>query len=57
MGYVGKFYKDFSIGIDLKPQKDFLRTWTVKLENQERLIINGLGLIHSFALLEVTRKF
>lgn len=56
LGYEGRFYDDFSIGIDILPQEDFLRSWTVKMADEKRMIINGLGLIHHFSLLEVTKK-
>ena len=47
------FY-DWKIGIDVsKRPDDPLRSWTVKLENGERIIINGLQLVHKTALLEI----
>lgn len=53
LGYNAVFYDDFEIGIDLPQSDDYLRTWTFKLENGKRAIINGLGIIHSFVLVEV----
>lgn len=53
LGFACKFYDDFSIGIDIAKTADPLRTWTFKLENGKRAIINGLGLLHEFSLAEI----
>jgi SAM-dependent methyltransferase len=47
-------WHDFSLKIDLeKNEKDPYRSWTRKLENGEREVINGLQLLHQFSLLRV----
>lgn len=56
LGYSCNFYDDFEIGIDLPQQEDYLRTWTFKKENGQRVIINGLGLVHSFVLVEIFKN-
>lgn len=56
LGFKARFYDDFEIGIDLAQSEDYLRTWTFKLENGKRAIINGLGLLHHFSLLELQKK-
>lgn len=56
LGFEGKFYDDFEIGIDLAQSDDYLRTWTFKLENGKRAIVNGLGILHHFSLLELQKK-
>lgn len=53
-GMSGVYY-DFKISIDLEQMSDPLRSWTVKLENGDRIIINGMGLIHEFSLLELKK--
>ena len=51
------FHNDFEIGIDLpRRNDDYLRSWTIRLENGKRAIINGLGLLHYFSLLEIRRR-
>lgn len=56
LGFDGRFYDDFEIGIDLPQTDDYLRTWTFKLENGKRGIVNGLSLLHHFSLFEVYRS-
>ena len=46
----------FSIGIDLAPQDDPLRSWTEKIQTGERLIVNGSGLLHDFNVLQIRRS-
>ena len=48
-------FKDFHINIDI-PQNndDALRSWTLNLENKEKVVINGLGLIHNFSLCKLS---
>jgi len=48
-------FHDFAIEIDLpKVPQDPLRTWTERLATGERLIRNGLQLINTLSLMEVT---
>ena len=54
-GYSAKFYP-FTIPIDLPKQKDPLRSWTFKLANGKRAIVNGTQILHTFSLLEVRKK-
>ncbi|MDF1721074.1 MAG: class I SAM-dependent methyltransferase [Minwuia sp.] len=50
-------FHDFSIPLDLPPRADDpLRTWTQKLENGERMIVNGIGLIHDFKVLCIRKN-
>lgn len=56
LGYHGEFYEDFELDIDLPQQEDLLRSWTVRMENGKRLIVNGLGQILSFGLLKIVKK-
>ena len=57
LGFQGVFHNDFEIGIDLpKRDDDYLRSWTIRLENGKRAIINGLGLLLHFSLLEIKHK-
>ncbi|WP_232089484.1 class I SAM-dependent methyltransferase [Helicobacter cinaedi] len=57
LGFEGVFHNDFEIGIDLpRRNDDYLRSWTIRLENGKRAIINGLGLLHYFSLLEIRRR-
>ncbi|QQG42899.1 MAG: class I SAM-dependent methyltransferase [Candidatus Giovannonibacteria bacterium] len=53
-GAKGAFHR-FVIGIDIPRHKDDpLRSWTFKLENGERAIINGTQILHQFYFLEIT---
>lgn len=57
LGFQGVFHNDFEIGIDLpRRDDDYLRSWTIRLENGKRAIINGLGLLHYFSLLEIRHR-
>ena len=57
LGFHGVFHDDFEIGIDLpKRDDDYLRSWTIRLENGKRAIINGLGLLLHLSLLELQKK-
>lgn len=57
LGFEGVFHNDFEIGIDLpRRDDDYLRSWTIRLDNGKRAIINGLGLVHYFSLLEIKHK-
>ncbi|WP_051542011.1 class I SAM-dependent methyltransferase [Clostridium lundense] len=48
-----KFYS-FNIDIDIdKKEDDPLRSWTFKIENEQREVINGLQILHKFYLLEI----
>jgi SAM-dependent methyltransferase len=48
-----KFY-DFTISIDLPRHKDDpLRSWTFKLQNGQRALINGTQIVHRLSLLEI----
>lgn len=38
-------FKRFQISIDLKPKDDPIRTWTMKTENRDRQLTNGLKLL------------
>ena len=50
-------FEKFNIKIDIeKNDKDPLRSWTFKLENGQRRIVNGVQLIHHFYLLELSFK-
>lgn len=47
-------FHDWEIPIDLAPNpEDPLRSWTVRLANGRRQIVNGLQLIHTFSVLEI----
>jgi SAM-dependent methyltransferase len=49
-------YHEFKIGIDLpKHDDDPLRSWTIKLENGNREVVNGLQLLHNFYLIELIK--
>lgn len=46
----------FQIGIDIKKHGDDpLRSWTIKGRDDERLIINGIQLVHRFYILRIKR--
>ena len=47
-----EFHK-FDIGIDLSPQEDPVRSWTIQVENQDRIITNGLCILQPHYLLEI----
>ena len=50
---VKKFYfKSFQMPFDLKPQKDPIRSWTIKSGNK-RLMINGISIIQPQTLLKI----
>ena len=50
-------FKEFKIGIEIEKNKgDCLRSWTINLENGEKMIVNGLQLVHPFYLLEIKNK-
>jgi SAM-dependent methyltransferase len=45
-------FKDFQIGIDIeKNESDPLRSYTLMMENDERMVVNGLQLVHKFSLM------
>jgi trans-aconitate methyltransferase len=45
-------FKDFQIGIDLKKnESNPLRSYTIMTEDKDRLVVNGLQLVHKFSLL------
>ena len=47
-------FKDFHLGIDIaKNLNDPLRSFTRKLNGGERLVMNGLQLVHNFSLLQI----
>lgn len=49
----GKFH-NFQIGIDIEPNTDDgLRSWTFKLEDGRRAVVNGTQVLHHFSLLEI----
>jgi len=46
---------DWRIDMDIsKNVSDPLRSWTFKDENGQRIIVNGIQLLHTFSLLEIT---
>ncbi len=45
-------FKKFEMPFDLKPQKDPIRSWTIK-SNKNRLMINGLSIIQPQTLLTI----
>lgn len=48
-------FTEFKIGIDIPENPDDpLRSWTINMDNNEKIVINGLQLIHRFYLLEIT---
>ena len=49
-------FSDFHIEVDLDPQDDPVRSWTIKDENKNRLITNGLCLIQPHSILQITKK-
>lgn len=49
-------FHDFDIKIDLaRHENDPLRSWTMRLQNNSRMIINGAGIINTFSLLIISR--
>lgn len=55
-GFSGTFF-DFELGIDLKKnESDPLRSWTEKMIDGRRIIVNGLQLVNTLSLMEVKRK-
>ena len=48
-------FKNFEMPFDLKPQKDPVRSWTIKSEKR-RLMINGLSIIQPQTLLKIKLK-
>lgn len=47
----------FQIHLDIPKHKDDpLRSWTIDLPGEEKMIVNGLQLVHHFYLLKITRK-
>lgn len=47
----------FKIGIDIaKHEGDPLRSWTVPMPDGDRMVVNGLQLIHNFYFLRIQRK-
>lgn len=48
-------FKKFEMPFDLKPQKDPVRSWTIKSRNR-RLMINGLSIIQPQTLLRIKLK-
>ncbi len=54
-GLSGQYY-DFEIGLNLpKRPDDPLRTWTEQLSDGKRIIINGLQLVNTLSLLEISK--
>jgi SAM-dependent methyltransferase len=55
LGYRATFYP-FKINIDIQKNLDNpFRSWTFKLENGERALINGTQVLHNFYLLEMRK--
>lgn len=56
IGYAVEFIP-FHIGIDIpKHENDALRSWTINLESGEKMIVNGLQLVHNFYLAKISRN-
>ena len=49
------YFKTFQMPFDLKPQKDPIRSWTIRSE-KKRLMINGLSIIQPQTLLKIKLK-
>ena len=49
-------FTDFSISIDLAPQSDPVRSWTMLDDRGQRHIVNGLGLIQPHSILRIDKK-
>ncbi len=49
------YFKKFEMPFDLKPQKDPIRSWTIK-SNGKRLMINGISIIQPQTLLKIKLK-
>ena len=46
-------FRDFNINLDIiKNEEDPLRSWTIESNTGDKIVINGLCLIHHFSLLE-----
>ena len=55
-GYICEFVP-FHLNIDIEENKDDpLRTFTIKMVDKENLIVNGIQLIHNFALCKIKRE-
>ena len=48
-------FEKFEMPFDLKPQRDPIRSWTIK-SNNKRLMINGLSIIQPQTLLSISLK-
>ena len=48
-------FDNFQIEVDLEPQDDPVRSWTIKDENKNRLITNGLCLIQPHSILQIRK--
>ncbi len=49
-------FKEFNLDIELRKKNDDpLRTWTMKLDNGDKIVMNGLQLVHTFYLLEIVK--
>lgn len=47
----------FHFHLDIqKHENDPLRSWTIDLPGEQKMIVNGLQLVHHFYLLKITRK-
>lgn len=47
----------FELGIDIpKHEEDPLRSWTINGDNDTKIIVNGLQLVHHFYLVKIHRK-
>jgi len=52
----GSFF-DFEIEINIdKNIDDPLRSWTMDMKNNKKIIVNGLQLLHTFSLLKITQN-
>ena len=50
-------FVDFEIEIDIKKnESDPLRSWTMNMRNDKKIIINGLQLMHTYSLLRINKK-
>ena len=49
------YFKKFEMPFDLKPQKDPIRSWTIK-SNNKRLMINGISIIQPQTLIKIKLK-
>jgi hypothetical protein len=46
---------DFRIGVDLEPQDDPVRSWTIADSTGNRLITNGLSIIQPHGILHIEK--